>query len=173
MTHIEKNRLDYAWRVLGDSECCSGVSKWPGYLGGRYEDRRVLIVGAVHNAESLFTPEIKKLAAVACDWRRGAVSDERYLSTVRWAYEYSKRGVQADAAIRSRIARSSTPSRVRGQVCRGKLDGGVYADYVTLADNVSGYLRDRWRVERLAMNGGVVLLIAIACTALWVERNGI
>jgi hypothetical protein len=90
MTHIEKNWLDYAWHVVGDSECCSAASKWPGYLGARYEDGRVLIVGAVHNAEALFTPEIKKLAAIACDWRRGAVSDERYLSTVRWAYEHSR-----------------------------------------------------------------------------------
>jgi hypothetical protein len=90
MTHLEKNWLDYAWRVLGYSECCTGVSKWPGYLGARYEEGRVLIVGAVHNAAELFTPDIGQLAAMGCDWRRGAVSDERYLSAIRWAYERSK-----------------------------------------------------------------------------------
>jgi len=90
MTHIERNWLDYAWRVLGYSGCCTGVSKWPGYLGPHYQDGRVLIVGAVHNGAELFTPEIEKLARIARDWRRGAVSDEYYLSAVRWAYEQSR-----------------------------------------------------------------------------------
>ena len=60
-----------------------------------------MIVGAVHNAAELFTPEIDELVAIARDWRRGVVSDEYYLSAVRCAYEQSKRASEKNTIWRN------------------------------------------------------------------------
>jgi hypothetical protein len=84
---VERKWLAYVRGVLeGDllSECCAStaadqpapVRRWPGYLGSRYESSRVLLVGAIHNADQLFTPEILAL----CDEARRPSWKEQWLS---------------------------------------------------------------------------------------------
>jgi hypothetical protein len=70
------------------------VTRWPGYLGSRYDEGRVFLVGAIHNADQLFTPEIVELESQVARWMnapRTPQSDRRYLTSVRAAYLASSR----------------------------------------------------------------------------------
>jgi hypothetical protein len=65
---------------------------WPGYIGERYSEGLVLLVGAVHNAEELRTPEMEELAKFAKVWGLGrSKSDSEYLNLLRAAYLKSAR----------------------------------------------------------------------------------
>ena len=98
--------LAYARRVLEAgalSQCCDQsprndaidrVRRWPGYLGSRYHSGGVLLVGAIHNADRLFTPEILALGDEVKKWvgaPRTPESDRRYLASVRAGYTASAR----------------------------------------------------------------------------------
>lgn len=102
MNEIESRWLDYARNVLESrplNECCERgairpgrIVRWPGYLGSRYEEGRVLLVGAIHNENKLFTPQIEALEAEVKTWLssgRSDASDARYLRAQREAYEQS------------------------------------------------------------------------------------
>jgi hypothetical protein len=104
MRDIEGKWLVYARRVLEGnplSECCAlatvqteRVKRWPGYLGSRYQGSRVLLAGAIHNADQLFTPEILALENEVKMWvgaSRTPESDRHYLASVRAAYLASSR----------------------------------------------------------------------------------
>jgi len=103
---LDDRWLAYARRVLEAgalSQCCAQsprndaidrVRRWPGYLGSRYDSGCVLLVGAIHNADRLFTPEILALGDEAKKWvgaPRTPESDRRYLASVRAAYTASAR----------------------------------------------------------------------------------
>lgn len=66
---------------------------WPGYIGERYAEGRVLIVGAVHNAGQLRTREMEHLAGYAEQWSRDGDVDkpDEYLQVVRNSYLTSAR----------------------------------------------------------------------------------
>ena len=66
---------------------------WPGYIGERYSEGRVLIVGAVHNAGQLRTREMEHLATYAERWSRDGdvTKPNEYLSLVRESYLTSAR----------------------------------------------------------------------------------
>lgn len=102
MNEIESGWLDYARNVIEPrplNECCGRgailtgrIVRWPGYLGSRYEEARVLLVGAIHNENQLFTPQIKTLEAEVKTWLssgRSDASDALYLRAQREAYEQS------------------------------------------------------------------------------------
>ncbi len=96
MTDVEVKWLLYARRLLtaGPELCqCSSLvrmPRWPGFLGEKYHEGRVLLVGSVHFTSKLFTPEIKALIPIATDWAAGGnVTDEDYLRATRMAYSAS------------------------------------------------------------------------------------
>jgi hypothetical protein len=103
---LDDTSLAYARRVLGAgalSQFCAQapgndaidrVRRWPGYLGSSYDSGRVLLFGAIHNANQLFTPEILELADEVKEWMsavRTPESDRQYLASVRAAYTASAR----------------------------------------------------------------------------------
>ncbi len=70
------------------------MTRWPGYLGSRYKRGRVLLVGAIHNAGQLFTPEIVALESQVEKWMnasRSTDSNRQYLTAVQSAYLASSR----------------------------------------------------------------------------------
>ena len=69
-----------------------GLLGGPVTSGSRYEEGRVLLVGAIHNENQLFTHEIETLEAEVKTWLssvRSDASDARYLRAQREAYEQS------------------------------------------------------------------------------------
>jgi hypothetical protein len=48
----------------------SGQIRWPGYIGPRYAEKRVLLVAARHNAGNLFTPQLRGYARILREWAR-------------------------------------------------------------------------------------------------------
>ncbi len=89
--------LDYAYAAVAERRmtgcACDSDVAWPGYMGTRYPDRRVLLVGAIHHAKVLnasgllsIVPCVKAWAAnrtKACD---AEALDRSYLSVVEKAY---------------------------------------------------------------------------------------
>lgn len=85
--------LHYAYATVAEGRktgcaCDAGVA-WPGYMGTRYPDSRVLLVGAVHHAKVLnasgllsIVPDLKKWSASP----RTRALDQSYLSVVEKAY---------------------------------------------------------------------------------------
>jgi hypothetical protein len=85
--------LTYARDVLthGREQCTCDVARreprWPGYIGARYPQGRVFLVGSSHFTANLFTPEISALMPIARAWANGTgVADKDYLEAVRSAY---------------------------------------------------------------------------------------
>jgi hypothetical protein len=97
---LEARWIGWARRVLardGELRRCAVCTEtgstpfdqvlWPGYIGARYSEGLVVIVGAVHNAEELQTREMENLAKFAKDWALGKLSSDReYLDCLRAAY---------------------------------------------------------------------------------------
>lgn len=85
--------LDYAHATVAERRttgcACDADVAWPGYMGTRYPDGRVLLVGAIHHAKVLnasgllsIVPEVKAWGAS----HRTEALDRKYLSVVEKAY---------------------------------------------------------------------------------------
>jgi len=127
--------LRYARRVLfehgqgGLRTCCLGAGTelpphervlWPGYLGARYGEGRVLLVGAVHNASELNTEPIRALAEKAVEWQSDPLSDDlsrEYLEAARSGY------------IKSATQKLSVTGK-------SWADGGVWGAFATLLETL-------------------------------------
>jgi hypothetical protein len=88
---FERSWLAYARRVLVErTECdCDDDIQWPGYLGAKYAEGRLLLVGAIHNAPVLEASGLSSIATFARTWaftEPNDEGDETYLKTVRGAY---------------------------------------------------------------------------------------
>jgi hypothetical protein len=95
MTRYEKEWLDYARGVITceKSTCiCPNEFRrirWPGYIGANYDYGRVLLVGAIHNTNRLFTNEIIELEPIARKWSNSkpdSTHNQIYLKALRKAY---------------------------------------------------------------------------------------
>jgi hypothetical protein len=105
--------LEYAWDVVSSSgsvaqhrhECIrlggafSGETckpgdatlRYPGYFGKHYENGRILLIGAVHNGNALFTESFRSVEDATSVWRSTARlpspdSDDNYLDRLRSGY---------------------------------------------------------------------------------------
>jgi hypothetical protein len=105
---IESNWLDYAYAVAtaDDSHCLckpstNGRVRWPGFLGQRYAEKRVLFLGARHNTDNLFTGALREYAEKLRTWasrERDTSVDAAFLEQMRKAHrmtfdQWSRQGV--------------------------------------------------------------------------------
>jgi hypothetical protein len=111
VSSVTEEWLDYAWDVVSEDGSVSGhrtecerlggafcgerceprdaTLRYPDYLGSNYESGPIMLVGAVHSGNALFTEPFRHVEAATKNWRvagRSASSDEAYLGEMRAGY---------------------------------------------------------------------------------------